>query len=42
MVKQIVARNVVTREKGWLYFVTAEGHVGRAKMKRGGKKKKKK
>lgn len=41
MVKQIVARNVVKREPGYLYFVTAEGHVGRVKMKRGGKKKKK-
>lgn len=40
--KQIVARNVVVRQKGYLYFVTAEGHVGRTKMARGGKKKKKK
>ena len=42
MAKQIVARNVIVREPGYLYYVTAEGHVGRTKMKRGGKRKKKK
>lgn len=42
MVKQILVKNVVVREPGYLYFVTAEGHVGRVKMARGGKRKKKK
>jgi hypothetical protein len=35
----IVARHVVDREYGYLYFVDAEGNVRRAKMKKRGKKK---
>lgn len=31
--KEIVKRNAVKRQKGYLYFVTAEGHVSRVKMK---------
>jgi len=38
---KIIARNVVDRKPGCLYYVTGEGHIGEAKMARGGKKKKK-
>ena len=36
----IIKKNVVKREKGFLYYVDGEGNVCQAKMKRGGKKKK--
>ncbi len=39
---KIIARNVVTRRPGYLYYINAEGDVCEAKMSRGGKKKKKK
>jgi len=38
---EIVKRNVVKREPGYLYFVDAKGNVCRAKMKWRKKKKKK-
>jgi len=37
---KIIKKNVVKREKGFLYYVDVEGNVCQAKMKRGGKKKK--
>ncbi len=37
---KIIKKNVVKREKGFLYYVDGEGNVCQAKMKRGGKKKK--
>ncbi len=39
---KIVKKNVVTRKKGYLYYVDGQGNVCEAKMARGGKKKKKK
>ena len=39
---KVVAKNVVSRKKGYLYYVDAKGNVCEAKMARGGKKKKKK
>ena len=39
---EIILKNAVKREKGYLYFVDAEGSVCRAKMVHGGKKKVKK
>ncbi len=39
---KIIAKNVVVREKGYLYYINGEGDICRAKMSRGGKKKKKK
>ena len=33
-----VAKVGVKRQKGYLYFITKKGDVGRAKMARGGKK----
>ncbi len=39
---KIIAKNVVVREPGYLYYVDGEGNVCSAKMARGGKKKKKK
>ncbi len=39
---RIIAKNVVERRPGYLYYVDGEGNVCEAKMKRGGKKKKKK
>jgi len=36
----IVKKNVVTRKKGYLYYVDGSGNVCEAKMARGGKKKK--
>ena len=36
-----VAKVGVKREKGYLYYVDKQGDVSCAKMKRGGKKKKK-
>lgn len=37
---KIIAKNVVKREKGFLYYVDGKGNVCQAKMARGGKKKK--
>lgn len=37
---KIIARNVVKRKTGYLYYVDAKGNVCEAKMARGGKKKK--
>ena len=39
---QNVAKVGVKKEKGYLYFVDKGGDISRAKMARGGKKKKKK
>ncbi len=38
---KIIAKNIVQRQKGFLYYVDGEGNVCEAKMARGGKKKKK-
>ena len=37
---EILVKNVVEREKGYLYYVDAEGNVCRAKMWRNGRKQK--
>ena len=39
---KIIAKNVVDRKSGYLYYVDGKGNVCEAKMARGGKKKKKK
>jgi len=39
---KIIAKNVVERKSGFLYYVDGKGNVCEAKMARGGKKKKKK
>lgn len=39
---KIIAKGVVTRKKGYLYYIDAKGNVCEAKMARGGRKKKKK
>lgn len=39
---KIIAKNVVTRKKGFLYYVDGKGNVCEAQMARGGKKKAKK
>ena len=39
---KIIAKKVVTRRSGYLYYVDGKGNVCEAKMARGGKKKKKK
>ena len=36
---QVVAKNVVTRKPGYLYYVDGKGNVCEAKMARGGKRK---
>ena len=36
----VIAKNVVNRKKGYLYYVDGKGNVCEAKMARGGKKKK--
>ena len=36
----IIAKNVITRKPGFLYYVDGKGNVCEAKMARGGKKKK--
>ncbi|MEK6906834.1 MAG: hypothetical protein AABW81_04410 [Nanoarchaeota archaeon] len=36
----IIAKGVVNRKKGFLYYIDAKGNVCEAKMARGGKKKK--
>jgi hypothetical protein len=37
---EILIKNAVVREKGFLYFVDGSGNVCRAKMMRGGGRKK--
>ncbi len=39
---KVIAKKVVTRKPGYLYYVDAKGNVCEAKMARGGRKKKKK
>ena len=39
---KVIAKKVVKRKKGYLYYVDGKGNVCEAKMARGGKKKKKK
>jgi len=39
---KIIAKNVVKRKPGYLYYVDGKGNVCEAKMSRGGKKKKSK
>jgi len=39
---KIIAKNVIERKSGYLYYVDGKGNVCEAKMARGGKKKKKK
>ena len=38
----IIAKNIVKRRHGYLYYVDGKGNVCEAKMSRGGRKKKKK
>ena len=38
---KVIAKNVVERKSGFLYYVDGNGSVCEAKMARGGKKKKK-
>ena len=38
---KVIAKNVVDRKSGFLYYVDGKGNVCEAKMARGGKKKKK-
>jgi len=37
---KIIAKNVITRKSGYLYYVDGKGNVCEAKMARGGRKKK--
>ncbi len=37
---KIIAKNVVDRKHGYLYYVDGKGNVCEAKMSRGGRKKK--
>ncbi len=37
----IIAKNVVKRKPGYLYYIDKDGNVCEAKMARGGRKKKK-
>ncbi|MBU3906967.1 MAG: hypothetical protein KKA64_01820 [Nanoarchaeota archaeon] len=39
---KVLVKNVIKRQKGYLYYVDGKGNVCEAKMARGGKKKKKK
>jgi len=39
---KVIAKGVVERKSGYLYYVDGKGNVCEAKMARGGKKKKKK
>jgi len=39
---KVIAKKVVKRKKGYLYYVDGKGNVCEAKMARGGRKKKKK
>ena len=36
---KVIVKNVVTRKKGYLYYLDGKGNVCEAKMARGGKKK---
>ena len=38
---KIIAKNIVKRKPGYLYYIDGKGNVCEAKMARGGKKKKK-
>ena len=38
---KVLVKNVISRKKGYLYYVDGSGNVCEAKMARGGKKKKK-
>jgi len=37
---KIIVKNVVERQKGFLYYIDGQGNVCEAEMARGGKKKK--
>ena len=37
---KVIARNVVSRKKGYLYYIDAKGNVCEAKMARGGRRRK--
>lgn len=39
---KVIAKKVIERKKGYLYYIDGKGNVCEAKMSRGGKKKKKK
>jgi len=39
---KIIAKGIVKRQSGYLYYIDGQGNVCEAKMARGGKKKKKK
>ncbi len=39
---RIIVKNVVEREPGFLYYVDGDGNLCKAKMKTGGKKKRRK
>ena len=39
---KIIAKNIVKRKPGYLYYVDSAGNVCEARMARGGRKKKKK
>jgi len=39
---KVIKKKVITRKKGYLYYVDGAGNVCEAKMARGGKKKKSK
>ncbi len=39
---EVIMKSAVKREKGYMYYVDGKGNLCRAKMARGGKKKKKK
>ena len=39
---RVIAKSVVKRKKGYLYYIDAKGNVCEAKMARGGRRKKKK
>jgi len=38
---RVIAKNIVKRRKGYLYYVDGKGNVCEAKMARGGRRKKK-
>jgi len=37
---KVIAKGIVKRKKGYLYYIDAKGNVCEAKMARGGRKKK--
>lgn len=39
--EKIIAKNIVERKSGYLYYVDGQGNVCEAKMSRGGKRKSK-